>query len=117
MFTETLVSPALGRELTCLLNDAHPGKYSGIRPKSIYSGESTLAAVVGETFESFLQIQPASSGSRALLAFYLRGARGGMNVVIHSWSQYAACRVRFLQRGGGGEGGGGSWQLGVGQTA
>ena len=55
MFTETLVSPALGRELTCLLNDAHPGKYSGIRPKSIYSGESTLAAaatmVVGETFE------------------------------------------------------------------
>ena len=60
MFTETLVSPALGRELTCLLNDAHPGKYSGIRPKSIYSGESTLAAVVGETFESFLQIHPAS---------------------------------------------------------
>ena len=76
---------------------------------------------LGKTFESFLQIQPASSGSRALLAFYLQGARGGMNVVIHSWSQYAACRVRFLQRGGGGggggEGGGGSWQLGVGQTA
>ena len=79
-----------------------------------------------KTFESFLQIDPASSAtvspsSRALLSFYLLGARGGMNVVIHSWSQYAACRVRFLQRGGGGggggEGGGGSWQLGVGQTA
>ena len=27
-----------------------------------------------------------------------------MNVVIHSWSQYAACRVRFLQGGGGGRG-------------
>ena len=64
MFTETLVSPALGRELTCLLNDAHPGKYSGIRPKSIYSGESTLVAV-GETFEgegeAFLEIHPCLS--------------------------------------------------------
>ena len=68
MFTETLVSTTPGRELTCLLNDAHPGKYSGIRPKSIYSGESTLA--VGETFEeggeSFLQIRARPQLARAV---------------------------------------------------
>ena len=53
-----------GRELTCLPNDAHPSKYCGIRPKSIYSGESTLVAV-GETFEgegeAFLEIHPCLS--------------------------------------------------------
>ena len=69
---------------------------------------------------SFLQIRPARpqlARVSGVLAFYLWRSKGrGMNVVIHSWSQYAACRVRFLQGGGGG-GGGGSCQLGVGQTA
>ena len=40
-----------------------------------------------------------------------------MNVVIHSWSQYAACRVRFLQGGGGGGGRGGGGKLPAGSRS
>ena len=61
---------------------------------------------MGETFEGergkLFTNTPGSATtvSRVVLAFYLRGAssKGGRgDVVIHSWSQYAACRVRFLQ--------------------